>query len=247
MKILGVDPSLTNLGYVVLEDGKILERGRFQTETSDGLNLQRYVLQASSVAKLVRKYDIKYLATEAPFFSAFSTELLFALQSILHLTYWSLGLRVVLLAPLTVKSYACPKLNPKDVLKKDMVDSAKLDLKMGERERLANDVADAYWIAKLGSRWWSYYNKNVTAEELTTRESEIFLAEHTYTKGKKKGVTERKGIVHRKNELYYLYDELPAPAITFAHEGKQDELQTTKTLGGDQRSTEETGGQGHVS
>jgi hypothetical protein len=52
--------------------------------------------------------------------------------------------------------------------------------------------------------------------ELTPREYEIFLAEHTYTKGKKKGVTERKGIAYRKDELYYLYDELPKPAITFS-------------------------------
>jgi hypothetical protein len=45
-----------------------------------------------------------------------------------------------------------------------MVNAARLALGMGERERLANDVADAYWIAKLGARWWGYYNKNVTAE-----------------------------------------------------------------------------------
>ena len=219
MKVLGIDPSLTNLGYVVLDGAKILEKGRFQTETSDGLNLQRYMLQASRVAALARKYEIKHIATEAPFFQAFSTEILFALQSILHLTYWSLGTRVVTLAPLTVKGYACPHLSPTKVLKHDMVTAARVELGMGERERLANDVADAYWIARIGVRWWGYYNKIVTAEELTEREHELFLGQHTYTKGKKKGVTERKGLAYRKDELFFLYDELPAPTITFSMKG----------------------------
>lgn len=207
---------MSNLGYVVLEDEKILEKGRIQTDTTNGLDLQRYLIQANGVTSIVRKYEIKHVATEAPFFSSFSTELLFALQSVLHLAYWSLGLRVVCLAPLTVKGYACPHMKAQDVKKPDMVNAARIALKMRETERLANDVADAFWIAKLGSRWWGYYNKNVTAGELTEREHGIFLAEHTYTKGKKKGVTERKGIAYRKNELYYLYDELPKPAITFA-------------------------------
>jgi Holliday junction resolvasome RuvABC endonuclease subunit len=108
MRVIGVDPSLTNLGYVVLEGDKILEKGRLQTETGDGLNLQRYVSQAAGITKIIQKYEVKHLATEAPFFQAFSTEILFALQSILHLSYWSLGLRVVTLAPLTIKGYACP-------------------------------------------------------------------------------------------------------------------------------------------
>jgi len=238
MRVIGVDPSLTNLGYVVLENNKILERGRLQTETSDGLNLQRYMLQATRLGALIRKYEIKHLSTEAPFFQAFSTEILFALQSILHLTYWSHGVRVVTFAPLTIKGYACPHLSPTKVLKSDMVNAAKQDLGMGERERLANDVADAYWIAKLGARWWDYYNKNVTAGELTPREHEIFLAEHTYVKGKKKGVTERKGIAYRKDELYYLYDELPAPAITFGTRGN-NEHQAAKTISSSERGSEE--------
>jgi hypothetical protein len=43
----------------------------------------------------------------------------------------------------------------------------------------------------------------------------MFLHSHTFTRGKKKGQTEKKGIVFRKNEIYYIYSELEKPIFLF--------------------------------
>lgn len=214
MRVLGVDPSLTNFGYVVLEDYKVLDKGKFQTTPEDGMNVQRYVLQANRLAELARKYSIKYLVSESPIFDMWSTEILYGLQSFLHCAYWALGLRVLTLTPTQVKSYACPHVKG-TVLKHDMVKAARIDLGMRENERLANDVADAYWIAKIGYRWWSFYEKLLPETELTEKEKKMFLATHTYTRGKKAGQTERTGFIYRENELFYLYDKLEKPELRF--------------------------------
>jgi Holliday junction resolvasome RuvABC endonuclease subunit len=222
MRILGIDPSLTNLGFVVLdgdESGKktILEKGKLQTVPTDGLPLQRYLLQANGIAALIKKYDIKHVASEAPFFGDFNTEILYGLQSFLHFTYWVHKVNVVIISPTQLKSYACPDVAGK-VFKSDMVKAARKDLGMRENERLANDVADAYWVSKLGMRWWLFYGNKLPVEFLTEKEKDIFTFKHTFSRGKKKGATEYKGIVYRKNELYYLYDELPVPGLQFLGE-----------------------------
>jgi len=90
-----------------------------------------------------------------------------------------------------------------------MVRAAKTDLGLGAKDRLANDVADAYFIAKIGQRWWSFYEHDIQESDLNDKEKTMFLQTHTYTRGAKKGVTERKGIMYRENELYFLYDQLP--------------------------------------
>jgi Holliday junction resolvasome RuvABC endonuclease subunit len=210
-RVLGIDPSLTNLGYVVLEDGKVLEKGRFQTGTEDGLNLQRYAIQAARLSDLITKYEINHLATEAPFFQSFNTEVLFALQSILHLTYWHLGLRVVIIAPFTVKSFACPDMSPTKVMKRDMVNAARKQLGMRDTQRFANDEADALFIGLIGYRWWSFYEGYLKESDLNSQEKELFLKQHTYSRGKKKGIVEKKGLMFRENELFFLYDKLPTP------------------------------------
>lgn len=212
MRILGLDPSLTNLGYVVLEDKEILEKGRLQTGPEHGLNVQRYVLHANAVGDLIRKYDIKYTAVEQPIFSTYSSEILYALQQFLHLVYWSHGLKVVIFDPKRVKSYAIPGFKG-EIHKSDMVAAARKDLGMGEKQRLANDVADAYWVGRLGMKWWSFYEGILKESDLTEQEHHIFLEQHTFVKGKKKGLTEKKGVSFRKNELYYLYEELPHPVL----------------------------------
>jgi len=215
MRVIGVDPSLTNLGYCVLDskDG-LLEKGKFQTSPEDGLNIQRYFLQAKRMSELIRKYDIKYLASESPIMRDFSTEILFGLQSFLQGVYWAHGLKVVFLAPTQVKSYACPNTKGK-VFKSDMVKAARLDLGMADNARLANDVADAFWISKIGFRFWSYMEGEIKESDLTKKEHDMFLQQHEYTRGKKKGFVEKKGIVFRRNEIYYLFDEIPYPDADF--------------------------------
>lgn len=212
MRVLGIDPSLTNLGYVVLEGDcnniKLLDKGRLQTTPEDGIPLQRYIKQALGIKEIVEKYNIKYVASEAPYFGDFNTEVLYGLHTTLHLTYWTLGLNVVILSPLTVKTYALPNFGER-IFKSDMIKAARQDLGMKENERLANDVADSYWISKLGLRWWLYYCKLLPEDNLSKKEKDVFNFSHTYTRGKKKGQTEYKGIIYRKNELYFIYEEFP--------------------------------------
>lgn len=221
MRILGIDPSLTNLGYVVLEgdteNRQILEKGKLQTVPTDGLYIQRYVKQCNGISELVKKYNIKHVASEAPYMMDHNTEVLFGLQSFLHFTYWIHKLNVVIFPPTQIKGYALPEFkgSGEKIFKEDMVKAARKDLNMRENERLANDVADAYWVSKLGLRFWLYYSKVLPEQLLTEDERRIFTKTHTYTRGKKKGFTERTGIIYRKNEMFYIYGEMIAPDKRF--------------------------------
>jgi len=214
MRVLGIDPSLTNLGYVVLENNNVIEKGRFQTSPEDGLNIQRYLIQANRVSEIITKYNIKHISSESPIFQDFNTEVLYGLQSFLHLVYWYHSVNVVILSPLQVKSYALPNFKGK-IFKSDMVKAARKDMGLPENSRLANDVADAYWISKIGMRWWQFYENLLPEKDLTVKEKQMFLHSHTFTRGKKQGQTEKKGIVFRKNEIYYIYSELEKPIFLF--------------------------------
>ena len=86
-----------------------------------------------------------------------------------------------------------------------MIDAAKRDLGlMGKR--LSEHIADAYFIGKLGLRFYAWHIQHKIKDgDLTDRERDLFCGKHTFVKGAKKGVTEYTGIIYRENECFYDY------------------------------------------
>lgn len=211
MKVLGLDPSLTNFGWAVLDTeipsmtkGRCVEKGLFQTSSKMEF-IERYVEQRQRLLSLVETHKPDYVGIEFPVFNNLWSEGMYGLflfccealkQSKSDVVFWS---------PLQVKSHARELIDrPKGwkMDKSDMVEAAKLDAGIG---RINHNEADAYHVARLSSRFWQLYSEEIKEGELSALERKYFLKVHTYQRGKKAGKTVKKGVMHREEDRFFIW------------------------------------------
>lgn len=209
--ILGVDPSLAKAGFVVLDTTKplthIVERGRLKTKT--GVLVQRLILQAHQVRQLIKKYDIKYIASEAPYFGGGESEVLYALHQFLHAVYLKESCFVLVIAPQLVKKLVFPDTSVNEIHKAQMTERAKDLLGLHGRGKITEDEADAYHVGRIGMRFYQWFiEKSVSDSDLEPYENKAFNGKHTFTRGIKKGVTEYTGFAFRENEMFFDYKKI---------------------------------------
>jgi Holliday junction resolvasome RuvABC endonuclease subunit len=208
--IAGFDPSLTHFGWTLLDEIKqgheaLLDFGMFKTEPSDGLITQRLIMQRERARKFLIDHKITFVSMEAPYLQDWNTELLFALNQFIHEVFLDLNIFVLYIQPNNLKKFACPGMKPRDITKHHVNHQAKLELKL-EGKRFAEHCADAYFAGKFGSIFYRWYIlKTMRDEELTDEIKDSFMGKHTYSKGKKKGLTEYTGIIYRENEQFWDY------------------------------------------
>ena len=216
VKVLGLDPSMTNFGWALHDtDGpdRCLSSGRFQT-SSKTLFIDRYVdLREQMTALLHRmksEHGIIRVGCESPVFGESYSEGLYGLYLYNCEAMRSVGVDVVFLSPGQIKEHAFHFLKrPKGwkMNKPDMVEAAKLDA--GMTKNLNHNEADAYWAARIAGRFWQLHAWALSMDELTPTERRQFGLIHTYSKGKKAGDTERKGILYREDERFFLWGSKP--------------------------------------
>lgn len=210
--ILGLDPSLKKSGYVVIDTNKndsvTEDRGLLKTSKNDGILVQRLIKQTQQVEDKLNEFDIKFIGMEAPFFDAFSTEQLFALNQFLHRMFLEKEIYVVCFPPQQLKKLVFPDVSVQEIGKPDMIDKAKTALNL-QGYRLAEDTADAYWAGIFGKRFYKwFFEKSITDSDLGNYEKNVFCGSHTFTRGAKKGTTEYKGIIYRENELFFDFKKI---------------------------------------
>jgi len=221
--IAGFDPSLTHFGWVLLDEtrqGKeaLLSSGTFKTDPSDGLLIQRLILQRERVKRFILNNKIQFVAMEAPYWQDFNTEILFALNQFIHEQFLNLNTFVFYVQPVSLKKFACPKLNPCEVTKHHMIHQAKTELDM-HGKRFSEHVSDAYFAGKLGCLFYNWYvSKNLTEEELPEYARELFFGKHTYVKGLKKGLTDYNGIIYKENDQFFDYTKQNRKTTTIINE-----------------------------
>jgi Holliday junction resolvasome RuvABC endonuclease subunit len=223
MSLVGIDPSLTHCGWVVFDENKtgreaVQEIGVFQTEKSDGILIQRLLMQKERLRLLLSSRNIKFVAMEAPLMKDWSTELLFALHQNFHEVFLDLGIYLVYLQPSTIKKYAYPNMDPDDITKPLMTHLAKKELnRMGKR--FSEHAADAYFAGKIGLKYYQWlFMKKFTDEQLSERERHMFCGKHLFTRGNKKGLTEYTGIIYRENEQFFDFSKFTRKSETIAKE-----------------------------
>jgi Holliday junction resolvasome RuvABC endonuclease subunit len=210
MAILGIDPSLTHFGWVVMDEhetGKdsMISMGTFKTSTEDGLIVQRLITQREKAKKLIQDYNIQFVSTEAPYYQDTSTEVLFALNQYLHEVFLNMKCFVLYLPPMRLKKLSLPGLNPLDATKHHSVHQAKTELDL-HGKRLSEHVADAYHAAKIGSTFYKWFIlKELKDNDLTNDERETFCGKYTYKRGIKKGITDYIGIIYKENNQFFDY------------------------------------------
>lgn len=214
MKILGLDPSLTNFGYALHDtdadaSARCLLRGRFQTPANMAY-VDRYVSQRESLRALIQQTQPDAIGIEYPVFDNLYSEGMYGL-----FLYSSEALRlerkdVVFFSPGQIKAHARLRIDrpPKWKMDKpDMVEAAKTDT--GGVGRWNHNEADAYWVAVVAGRFWKLQRGILTETDLTPLEHQQFLKEHTFTRGKRAGRTVQQGIAYREDERFFLWSESP--------------------------------------
>lgn len=215
--MLGLDASLKKSGYVVIPiegpDTEVVEKGLLRTSPADGITVLRLFKQQRQVKDVLERYDIKYVGMEAPFFAGNETEKLFALNQFLHALFIKRGVYVVAFPPSMLKKLAIPDMSATEITKAHMIDAAKTKLNM-HGQRLAEDVADAFWAGWYGRRFRRFFlEKTIKENELGSYEKKAFCGKHTFTRGAKKGSTEYTGIIYRENELFFDFEMIKRRAI----------------------------------
>lgn len=211
MVTLGFDPSLTAFGWALVEWEKnrprLLRRGRFST-SADTLFIDRYVQQRESLRKLIRETGCRRVSCEYPVFKELYSEGMYGLFLYASEAFRRERCDVVVWAPPQVKQHARLHLGrPRGwkMDKLDMVEAAKLD--SGDKSRWDHNEADAYWIARIGGRFWALHDGVINQADLDEVERQHFVSLRTITRGPRAGVVERRGVIYREDDRFFLWSE----------------------------------------
>jgi hypothetical protein len=211
MRVLGLDPSLTNFGWAIHDSAKRGEarceaRGRMRTKSKD-LFIDRYIVLREGLRNIIREHEPDAIGIESSTFGDMYSEGMYGL-----FLYSSEAIRledksVVLFAPLQVKGWARELIDRPDgwkMQKADMCEVAKTDTTIGKWN---HNEADAYLIGALAARFWQFQQGNLKADNLTKSEARMFARQHTFSRGKKKGQTERTGIIFKEDDRFFLWGD----------------------------------------
>jgi len=211
VRVLGLDPSLTNYGWALHDTeaegrARVVDRGRFQTKPKDFKDeVSRYMHLRECLRDKIEELNPDVMGIEHPVLNEQYSEgmyglFLFSLEAIkFH------AKDLVLLAPPQIKKWAFDLLGrPKGwkMGKQDMVEAAKEHAGGG---RWDHNEADAYLVSTFAGRFWNFYVGNINEDELTPYEKKTFTHIRTITKGKRAGQLEIKGFLHREGDRFFLW------------------------------------------
>ena len=214
--ILGLDPSLTAFGWALHDTlavgpARCVDRGRYNT-SADMTFVDRYMHMRDTLRALIQRTKPDRVGIESPFFGGSFSEGMYGL-----FLYSNEALRierkdVVFFAPLQVKAHARESLGRPakwEMMKPDMVDAAKHDT--STRKPWNHNEADAYLVGRLAGRFWHYLDDDLPDSQLTPVETKLFAEVHTYSRGKKSGKTEKKGLVFREDDRFFRWSQGHGP------------------------------------
>lgn len=212
VRVLGLDPSLSSFGWAVYDTEAVGKdrcpaRGVFKTSPRQ-LFVDRYNYLRGQVAKLVSDQKPDKVGLESSVFNAHQSEAMYALFTNTCEALKDTKCDVVFLTPPQVKAHARLFLGrpqkPKWKMEKaDMMEAARVDT--GGKGRWGNDEADAYWVARISSRFWQFMAGDILETDLDVEEEKHFTYTHTYTRGKRAGQTIKQGLVYRNGDRYYIW------------------------------------------
>lgn len=211
MRVLGLDPSLTNFGWALHDTeaegrDRVIDRGRFETGPRDFPDeIERYRHLRERLRDKILELRPDHMGVEHPVFNEDYSEGMYALFMFTLDAVKACAQDIVFFAPPQVKRFA------KDILerpkgwkmgKSDMVDAAREHAGGG---RWDHNEADAYLVAAFSGRFWNFYMGALNEDELTKYERRTFTHIRTITKGRRAGRTEIKGILHREGDRFFLW------------------------------------------
>tara|TARA_R110002153_G_scaffold22540_3_gene73956 strand:- start:211 stop:858 length:648 start_codon:yes stop_codon:yes gene_type:complete len=209
MTTLGLDPSLTNFGWCLIDDDgfSVLKRGRWQTPSKQ-IFIERYVYLREELRKLIQAEKPDRIGIESPIFNDLYSEGMYGLFLFCNDVFLVEKQDAVFFAPPQVKSHAFDFMGrPKGwkMKKADMVEASKK--KSNTNVRWNHNEADAYWVGVIAHRFWEFYEGKILLDDLSEKEKHQFARKHTYTRGKKAGTTAATGLIYRKNDRFFIWSQ----------------------------------------
>ena len=212
MIILGLDPSLRNFGWTLIDsEGKYLDKGTLKTEASM-MFLDRYIYLREELKKIVSSIKLAYpneilkVGIESPIFNDLFSEGMYGLFLYSNEALMLEKVDTVYLTPNQVKAHASAFLNrPKGwkMGKSDMVDATKKATIGQGAKRWNNHQADAFWVGRTALRFWMLMDNEITEKDLSDLEKKQFTSFEKYVRGKKTGKVKRKGISHKEDDRFF--------------------------------------------
>jgi len=217
MIVLGLDPSLTNFGWAVLDTeavgaARVVARGRWQTPSKMEF-LARYQQMREWLREKIREHKPARMGIEFPVFNDLWSEGMYGLFLFSCEAIKTEKLDVAFFSPGQIKAHAReflvargdrPKGPPKWKMQKpDMVEAARKAT--GGKGRWNHNEADAYWVAHTAGRFWALFEGQIEPEALTQPERDQFLKIHTFKRGKRAGKTVKSGIIHRESDRFFIW------------------------------------------
>lgn len=214
--ILGLDPSLRNFGWVLLDSaGSFLDKGMMST-TPKMMFLDRYIYLREGLGEIVRKIKADYpsetlrVGIESPIFNDLYSEGMYGLFLYSNEALMTERVDTVYLSPNQVKAHAHSHLGrPKGwkMQKADMVEAARSATKGQGATRWNHHQADAYWVGRTALRFWEVVEDKVDISQLSPLERRHFTDLEKYVRGKKAGSVKRKGLIHKEDDRWFRWSE----------------------------------------
>lgn len=179
---LGLDPSLTDFGYALLDmdqppEHRLITSGRWKT-SANWLEPVRYATQQARLLNflLANKSKIDFVATEAPPFKMSYSEGLYALYTRVLESLFRARIPFAVLAPTSVKSLASVYLPPNHIGKIEKAEMVYVASQLcpGAPKKLNHNIADAICIAHSAYRFSSFVNGTLLLSDMTEKERASF-------------------------------------------------------------------------
>lgn len=214
--ILGLDPSLRNFGWVLMEnDGTFLDKGMMSTK-ANMVFVQRYIFLREGLKEIIQNIKAQYpdkilrVGIESPIFNDLYSEGMYGLFLYSNEALMLEQVDTVYLSPNQVKAHARNFLDrPKNwkMQKADMVDATKKATEGQGAKRWNHHQADAYWVGRIAGRFWDFHTEVISQEDLSELEASHFTANERFKRGKKAGKIKKQGISFKENDRFFMWSK----------------------------------------
>lgn len=194
--ILGLDPSLNNVGYCFLED-VALPVANTVKPPKEWSQFEKMYTQAKFLGKILDENDghISCVGIEQPYVASFGGRGAGGHQSANMWAVYSMMLAEIRIRLLPVVMFNITQLHSLIIRRKGITKQDIMAAAIAEAPTLANideHQADAYFVAKHARAFWGLMDR-ASINHLTPDQKDIFLSQRTGKKGDRSGIVWRPG------------------------------------------------------
>lgn len=220
MITLGIDPSLTGLGWLihnsrVVGAKRVVARGVIGTPSNRPF-VWRNVHQREAIARIIQEHpEIEAVGCESVAFGESFSEGMYGLFVCVNEAIYRAQKDVVYFDPVRVKLLARgdPGIRRGTMDKRDMIDVCRADTGI---TKWNHNEADAHIIARSAARFWDLYHGRIGRGDLTPAEDKVFFDTHSFKSGPKKGTVSENGVLFKEGKLFYRWSQLSENDLKFS-------------------------------